>query len=61
MLEAASRSAGSLSATMLARVHVCQEIVIPAGNQKVSGDLLVDDTVLDMAEGNLRAFVGTIG
>jgi len=45
---------------MLANVFVCQEIIVPTANQKVSGDLLVDDTVLDMAEGNLRAFVASI-
>lgn len=42
---------------MLAKVHSCQEIVIPAANDKVRDGVLVDETVLGFTEKHLGEFV----
>lgn len=45
---------------MLAKVFVCQEIIVPQANQKVADGLLVDQAILDFAEQGLREFVSSL-
>lgn len=45
---------------MLAKVHTCQEIVIPGANDKVSDGVLVDEAVLEFTEKHLGDFVREI-
>lgn len=45
---------------MLAKVHICQEIVIPGANDKVSDGVLTDETILQFAQKHLGDFVETI-
>jgi chromate reductase len=44
---------------MLARPFACQEIVIPQANAKIADGNLADETILEFAERNLRAFVSS--
>jgi chromate reductase len=44
---------------MLARPFACQEIVIPQANAKIADGNLADETILDFAELNMRAFVSS--
>jgi len=46
---------------MLARVHTCQEIVIPGANDKISDGHLNDETILDFAGKHLGDFIASLG
>jgi chromate reductase len=41
------------------RPFACQEIVIPQANAKIADGNLADETILDFAELNMRAFVSS--
>ncbi|MEM5470302.1 NAD(P)H-dependent oxidoreductase [Hoeflea sp. AS60] len=45
---------------MLAKTFACQEIVVPQANTKVVDGHLADETILDFAELNLRAFIADL-
>ncbi len=45
---------------MLARFHVCKEIVVPHANTKVTDGVLTDAVVLDFAEEALRDFIASL-
>lgn len=42
---------------MLAKVFVCKEIIVPFANDKVTDGFLSDETILEFAEEQLRAFI----
>jgi len=45
---------------MLAKVYLCQEIIVTKANTKVVDGLLVDEAVLAFAEENLNGFLATL-
>ena len=45
---------------MLAKVHVCREIVVPMANDKVKDGMLVDDAILGFAGESLKDFIASL-
>ncbi|POF27875.1 NADPH-dependent FMN reductase [Roseibium marinum] len=45
---------------MLAKIHTCQEIVVPSANDKVSDGHLTDETILEFAGKHLGDFIASL-